>query len=420
MSHTKVIGIPQSLWLADPNLCVAWARPLQQQLQEWKVLERRVAKGVNLANERGRYTQTCEQVEATAASLAGDLGQACGAWAAWERCWQEERLPSITLPSQYLDTLAKRHWELQVVGKMDPRLGKSITSPELLATRARLVMEAATAESPVMQQWKRCSELLTRAGWGLVESPLSDEAAGEPRHVRPAPVPMLEIDYQSRDDLFVMEKFLRQGLSTYKANQQRLRHEVRLALSNRSRVNAQNQGHEITTTILSEFVMAQKGEPVAYVRIGYRDGSEARPFPLRCLRAPKVNADKRLSLSIALMSMRHLELDDEVKAVWFRNLEGSGRGTTAESDERLYELSVARLAELESAYGNQLLAIRLFHTGLEPAIIGFYRALVESLLAEPDREPWVIVQPCYFRRNGFELGTAWPNTPAAPVANAAP
>ena len=420
MSQIKLIGIPPPLWLADPSVCSDWARPLQQQLQEWKLRERRIAKGVNLANERVRYTQACSQVETTAASLSDDLRGAAGDPLAWERCWRQERLPSITLSAEFLDVLAKRHWELQQSGQQDPRLAKSITSPEMVATRARVLLQGTSEIPAALQKWKECADLLMSAGWGLIEAPLPEETPREPRRILPAARSVPEIKYERREDLFVMEKFLRRGLSTFQANEERLRQEVRSALLTRGRVNVQNQGHEITTTVLGEFVMAETNEPAALVRVAYRDNSEARPFPLRCLPPPQLGLNRDI-LPIALMSMRHLELDAKVFAVWFRNLEGSGKGLTADSDERLYDLSVARLAELKAAYRDRPLKIHLFHTGLEPAVIGFYRAFVESLLGEPDREPWAIVEPRYARNGGvYESGMTWPATPVLPAANPDP
>jgi len=418
MSRLNLIGVPGAFWQAAPALAEPSHRALQISLCEWRVLERRLAKTVNLQLERPRYTVCCEQVELQAAVLASQVASSIAdLGAAQLRQVASGGLPALQLPADYLDWLNATHVMQAATGAIDPSLGRSIFSPEQVA---RASAPTAGPNPPAVVDRQQFVQLLADEGWGLVECPadLQPDLATA-RTSRAQAVVEADVIYDRRDDLFIMERYLRRGLSWGEANLARLREQVRLALPQRGRFYVQNQGHEATTRVLCEFVQAASPAPPSAVRIVYRDGSEGRPFPMRCLRPATLPRERRFDLPIALMSMRHLELDWHVQGVWFRNMEGSGGSSTAEDDERLYELSVERLSELRQAFEGRPLWLRLFHTGLETAIIGFYRALVESLLpdAQAGREPWIVVQPSYFRKEGtFDTGPTWPAAKTREVA----
>ncbi|MEI6916300.1 MAG: hypothetical protein WCL39_14290, partial [Armatimonadota bacterium] len=127
----------------------------------------------------------------------------------------------------------------------------------------------------------------------------------------------------------------------------------------------------------------------------YADGSEAKPFPLRIL---PMNSTHMLAnpveISVALMSMRHLELDPIVDWAWYRNKEVSQTRSLAESDEFCFQHSLKQLAHLQTAYSGCALLLNMYHTGFEPAAIGFYRAVAATLMR---RRGWLRVVPYYFR-----------------------
>lgn len=141
-------------------------------------------------------------------------------------------------------------------------------------------------------------------------------------------------------------------------------------------------------------------------RIVYRDGSEAKPFPLACLdlHDPK---QKELAgmqvLRVALLSIRHPEMDPEVDAAWLRNRLVSQVRPTGETDLLVYELSRRKLRE---ATADEPLLLEVFQTGLEPAVVGFYRAVAHHLQKRPRS---LVVRPHHYRsRTGrFEPGAAW-------------
>jgi hypothetical protein len=176
-------------------------------------------------------------------------------------------------------------------------------------------------------------------------------------------------------------------------------------------INFSNQPHNVVTEVLHDFVYKDPRDtdgPV-YIQVVYTDGSQGEPFPLHCLprRAKSDLANLRRSqpLRAALMSMRHLEMDHDVDMAWFRNREVSKSRTFAETDTFCYLQTRNQLREARSESD---LRIYLYQTGLQPAVIGFYRALVEELMHRADSTPSLEVVPHYFRRKtGYRPGQPW-------------
>lgn len=414
MSHSIYCAAPSELWNPDSDVRTGPLKELQLALEECQVLERRLLKGVNIRVERGRYAVCCERIESLAHMLRRDIRSPGTSVEALTSIWSKGELPALNWSVDYTDLLAKVYVEQGRLNAIEADLFKTIVPPSKIPRQCARLEELAGQESnEALIAPIQALRLLKSLGWGLIEvHSATPRGMQPPRQMQPEVVINAEIVYKGRDELFIMERFLRQGLNWGRANEERLREEVRLALQCRRPVNVQNQGHEVTTRVLSEFVMAVPSQAPGSIPILYRDGSEAKPFPLRRLKPPTIGADQRTRLPIALMSMRHIELDWQVHAAWFRNVEGSGGETMAEDDRRLYEISLARLAELKAAYDGRPLWIQLFHTGLETAIIGFYRALVESLIEDvvAEREPWVIVEPTYYDGVHYRVGRSWPTT----------
>lgn len=183
--------------------------------------------------------------------------------------------------------------------------------------------------------------------------------------------------------------------------------------------NFSNTAHEVIIEVLNEFVYLNKEPPTNEKQIGviYADGSQGRPFPLRCLARQnlelldKVEEDC-IKLRATLISMRHLSLDREVDLTWFRNIEASRIQKMAESDNICYELSILRIQEAfreVKTTDKAGLLLRLYHTGLQPAVVGFYRALTEKAIPEWRKaEKFLGIIPMYFRGDGhFEVGRMW-------------
>ena len=108
------------------------------------------------------------------------------------------------------------------------------------------------------------------------------------------------------------------------------------------------------------------------------------------------------------MSMRHLEMDPDTDFCWFRNREVSRTRTLSETDEFCFDTT---RDQIHDSLQLGSLRINLFHTGFEPAIIGFYRGLVKALLElrQQTDGPGLSVTPFYYRgpRNPYQTGSRW-------------
>lgn len=149
-------------------------------------------------------------------------------------------------------------------------------------------------------------------------------------------------------------------------------------------------------------------EPIN-IRFAYDDGRIGEKFPLFCL-APKKAPEGLPIIKAALISNRHFELDPEIDICIIRNSEISRReeASFAEQEQLSFEIADRFLRDyLKKSNG---LELHLYHTGLEPAVIGTYRAILE-ILRESDLKfrGKLIVIPKMFRgyKRGFQDLKAW-------------
>lgn len=154
----------------------------------------------------------------------------------------------------------------------------------------------------------------------------------------------------------------------------------------------------VVTETLRSFVKRVDGSPPCRVPVEYRDGSRSRiPFVLRSLDLQPLDAGDEivgsfdLELRFALLSIRHTEMDAVVHGAWLRNAQISRPRPAAQTDDMAYEITRTQLAELTS--GGRSLLLYLYQTGLETAVVGFYKALTDHLIAHPGT---VAVQPMYY------------------------
>ncbi|CCI52743.1 hypothetical protein [Nostocoides jenkinsii] len=148
----------------------------------------------------------------------------------------------------------------------------------------------------------------------------------------------------------------------------------------------------VVTEILREFVATEPGMPRVDAPVQYRDGSKAtHPFPLRALPMRADLSLASLELRFTLLSIRHTEMDAVVHGAWLRNAEISRPRPAAMTDDLVYELSLRQLEEL--CRNESHVRLHMYQTGLETAIVGFYRALTSHLLMFPGS---VSVQPMYY------------------------
>ncbi len=160
----------------------------------------------------------------------------------------------------------------------------------------------------------------------------------------------------------------------------------------RTSISPSGISNPIVTEILREFVAAKPGSNPVNAAVEYRDGSKsAHPFPLRALTLTDGLPGASLDVKFAMLSIRHTEMDAVVHGAWLRNVEISRRRLAAQTDDLVYEISIKQLEEL--CRNERHVRLHMYQTGLETAVVGFYRALTVHLLRYPDS---ISVQPMYF------------------------
>lgn len=167
-------------------------------------------------------------------------------------------------------------------------------------------------------------------------------------------------------------------------------------------LNPSGVSNQVLTETLRKYAGAKQGEARIDIPVVYRDGSSAEPFPLRAVDFSEAVPSNVLHLRFALLSIRHVEMDVLVDGSWFRNAKISKDRPAGLTDAVAFENSVKQLRMMRR-HGPTL--IEMYQTGLQPAIMGFYRAVVHSMIEAPGS---VFVIPKFFRgHQNFEEGTVW-------------
>jgi hypothetical protein len=145
-------------------------------------------------------------------------------------------------------------------------------------------------------------------------------------------------------------------------------------------------------------------DPV-YLRISFQDGSEGMPFPLFCI--PKKQRPEGLdTIHAALISSRHFELDSEIDLCIIRNSELSRREDESFADQENLAFQRAMKTFQRFVKSKSGAEIHLYHTGLEPAVVGTYRAIME-ILRWPENRGRVVVIPKLYRENSYVELDPW-------------
>jgi hypothetical protein len=186
------------------------------------------------------------------------------------------------------------------------------------------------------------------------------------------------------------------GVFGSRAVEARFRAQIAEALNHdatrRVAISPSGINNAVVAEILREFVVAEPGAARVDAPIEYRDGSKsAHPFPLRALPLVTELPQASLELKFALLSIRHTEMDAVVHGAWLRNAEISRPRPAAQTDDLVYDISLRQLEAL--CRTERHVRLHIYQTGLETAVIGFYRALTTHLLRHPGS---VSVQPMYF------------------------
>ncbi len=385
---------------------------LRQLIGEAVALRRRIEKGANLEAERLRYSICLGELESRLSKM-GTRAES-GERPMLEAMLQRHEIPVVPLAPRYFDLMTRAHLEhlqkemsfLTTVvtvptGHRPPvtTIGSSIFPPDGLSAHIAEVetllnIESVKAEGELATVAENRIQLLGMIrdlGAGAIEvvEELDNHAIAPPIARPETTIPVSTPNGNLNPDRVPTTAKGRRRMM------ERLEAEIEEALPTCGKVNMSNQPHEVSTEVLGQFVRASAGQVPGRVRVIYADGSEAKPFPLRILLMNSVSAPANpVEVSVALMSMRHLELDPMVDWAWYRNKEVSQTSPLAESDEFCFQYSLKQLTELHVAYAGRALVLNMYHTGFEPAAIAFYRAVAMTLMRQRGR---LRVVPHYFR-----------------------
>jgi len=435
MSHFLICSVPKDYWSIKK---VVNSPPneddlLRQLLGEAQALWRRIHNRVNLESERSRYLMCAGQIEAMLVRRILEADQSVAGWSPVHLRIGGDYLDFIVHvlhdslsvraatgashaadASSAVKTLAE---SARCAGMTRAGLGSSILSPEALESQLAEVQQHLDSWKDMPKALRREVEarqefirLAVQDGCGVVE--IQEVLDNSPSWTTTLPSKKAAPTPEAQHTL--CEQTISQPLGHGRRQQlaNRLRDEIRAALADHGKVNMSSQPHELSTEILSEFVRQVPGaDHDVSVRIAYADGSEARSFPLRVLPpvAPVPPADS-LVIKAALLSMRHLELDKVVDFAWYRNKEVSQSRALSEADEFCFDYSLRELRSMRDSFKGRHVTLLMYHTGFEPASIGFYRALTVALMGPTALgvygaadSAWIRVVPLYFRGDdGFE------------------
>jgi len=391
-SSIRMVAIPSEIW--NKNLA--------NLAKDAQVSERRIHKDSNIDVERARYGLFCHQIED----------------------WVMSLLPKISaeyiheLNAHYVDILAS----LSILAKEDEelqdkfvtgRLGASFIPTEKMGSHIRyfeeLAQDAGLEDDPAvisrLSFLRRVQRLTDKqeGGYGIVEiqSPFHLPSQSHPS----ANLPRLKHQKESIQPSSI--KYIERIESTNLFDS--LREEIQWALESGQGVNFSNPPHVVITEILHEYVYGQSDEGQRLVRVFYNDGSEGKPFPLFALSRRSSEEAKTIfdakPVRASLISMRHLDMDAKVDMAWFSNQQASRSRPFAETDAFCYQRTMEQLQQLKNP-----IQLRLYQTGLQPAVVGFYRALVEWLKEQEQKDlpPKLVVVPMYFHWSGdYSEGKSW-------------
>lgn len=423
MTMTRVIlcAVPEARWAATGQPGVE-GPTLGGLVADALAIERRMRKGVNLEDERIRYGLCCARIEAlTTAGMQYFESQA-----EFKSVLASGRFPAHPLGVAYLDVLRQILDEGQPqIEAVNIRLGATFFPPGEIRKHAmefnRLAERLGLADdATVKKRIAFFTNLALPHRCGVVELQSAFQAAADEKQLRPwelATGPEPPVQREEISEVTVVPDRESHGPPTHSRDERmvrNLRAQIRHAIAEPSgAVNFSNHRNDIIAKVLHEFVYRTPDSvdgPVE-IRVLYADGSEGRPFPLRCLASTaEPEAPDALIVRAALMSMRHLEMDREVDMAWLRNRDVSKSRTLAETDEYCYTKTLERFEEVANDF--DAFVLQVYHTGFEPAVVGFHRGLVRTLrdvrAQRAKHLRTLVVRPYLYRGVGrYEEGPTW-------------
>jgi len=425
---TVLCALPASCFSSKPNDDLE-TELLRGYVPALRVIERRIRKNVAADEERTRYTRLCRQIEDVALGRAVPAARDAEFRAALVR----GDFPSIRIDSGYVDFLARLHAAGTSLGvRNEVRLGATVFGPEELGKHVArfrgLISNSEWKHEPSLQHrdWFIAKRLVPN-GCGLVEVPdvFGISMDDRPVDVRTiwdrvrdwfrvfggaAPLPAALSPVRSNVWMPTVSTDWKQyeGASRGSYIHNRLRTQIEQALDGGPPIDLGNQRHALLTEELVRHLHTS-ARPPASAAMMYESGQPTRPIRLRCVeRLPDGWAPTR-ELHVGLVSMRHLEIDQYIDINWYRNADVPSEEGLSGADEACYRVSLAQFANLAHVYKGHRLRLYVYHAGFLPAVVAFYRALVDRLVSREHKRGSLQVIPMLAPRGGnYEKGQPWP------------
>lgn len=368
--------------------------PLTELIHDMFVSERRIGKESNLEIERSRYSLICQFIEDTALDLES-TGLAISVY---------------ELEMDYPETLRY----IKAEAEKNKSLNSHVKSGRLLAT----VFPPATLKDHLMA-WEAVGFMQGKFMSVSVEKRLNlirqmvDKKAGlidfvSPYHDSLMIEDLLDGTSSITDGSLVPSSTpidANYGDTDILSQVDWLRREINQALTDHTYVNFTNPNHIAITKVLHEFVYMPRPYPGS-IRVVYGDGSEAEPFRFDGLGEPSPNNNEERQranqMHVSLVSMRHPAQDLAVCSAWFLNQRVSTSMAFAETEYLCCEKTLQILEQLKKP-----VIIHLYQTGLQPAVVGFYRGFLKYR-CKNSYHPDVWIQPWFYRSSGgHQPGKIW-------------
>lgn len=177
-----------------------------------------------------------------------------------------------------------------------------------------------------------------------------------------------------------------------------------------SEINLSIPKHSVTAPVLRRFVYDERfrGRSIPIV---FRDASRSQPFPISCFRFESKPANVPEVAKIGLSSFRHPDMDYLVDLYLLRNKDLNDEVSMADEEALSFKRTVEVLSDPVLDKGGEL---GVFHTGLEPMIVGFYRGVVKVLQERIRRGlPRNLVITPWLYPSGPSKDRISPNSPGA-------
>lgn len=181
------------------------------------------------------------------------------------------------------------------------------------------------------------------------------------------------------------------------------------ALNNGNTFSLSNHKDSVISEVLHRLVFTEKHIKQRDLPMTFVDGSSADSIPTYALKSVNKAMPSDMSYHVSMMSMRHLTLDETIDFCWYRNFDVSRTNSMSEIEKYCYQSSLAQFKGLEQV-NDGVYTIYFYQTGFSPALIGFYRALVQCLLEGGRMQ----VIPKYFtpkfQLHKYSNGSTWMNS----------